>query len=591
MLLEVGVKKLKSSRDVYDEIVELARRRGFFWQSYEIYGGVAGLVDLGPLGVVLKKNIERKWHEWFILKHQDFIVEIESPVLMPRAVLEASGHLEHFTDPIVECISCGRKFRADHIVENALKISAEGLKPSELTKIIKENGIKCPICGGEFSNVKEFSLLFRTTIGPYSENIGFLRPEAAQGMFVSFKRVHEAMRSKMPLGIGQIGRVGRNEISPRQGVIRLREFTIMEVEFFFDPEDPKCPLISEVENDKLNIITAEAKKKKIKEPITITVQEALNEGYIINEWLAYFMAIGQRFVEELGIPKNKQVFEDKLPHERAHYSSQTFDQLVNVSRWGWIEVAGHSYRGSYDLSRHMAFSGKDLTVFKQFKEPKIVAEETLKLNLNKIKKTFGKEYTKIANVFAKSDKNILLQKLKTKDFIELGEFKLSKDYFVIEHIEKKIWGRRYIPHVVEPSFGAERLLYATLEYAYSTKNGRVILKIPRDIAPISIAVFPLVSKNEIIKKSKQIYYDLCTLKLRVIYDETGAIGKRYARADEIGVPLALTVDYMSLEDDTVTLRDRDTWKQVRTFREEAYRKIPLYLKKQISFEELGEPIR
>ncbi|OYT60916.1 MAG: glycine--tRNA ligase [Desulfurococcales archaeon ex4484_217_1] len=580
---------MSKEKDLYEKIVELAARRGFFWRSYEIYGGVAGFVDLGPLGAALKKNIEEKWREWFILKHQDFIVEIETPVITPRAVLEASGHLEHFTDPIVECRKCGRKFRADHLIEDEIGEPVEGLKPHELSKIIKERNIKCPMCGGNLSEVREFSLLFQTTIGPYSENVGFLRPEAAQGMFTSFKRVYEAMRGKLPLGIGQIGKVGRNEISPRQGVIRLREFTIMEVEFFFDPEEPTCPLLPEVENDELRLITCNLKMKGIKEPLIVTVMEGLEKGLIVNEWLAYFLAIGQRFVKDLGIPLEKQVFEEKLPHERAHYSTQTFDQLVKVSRWGWIEVAGHSYRGRYDLSRHIAYSRKDLTVYKQFKEPKILKVEELEIDVEKLKEFYGEHYTKIVREFSESDKNILLRELESKGYLSIAGFKIPKEFFKVKTVAKKVKGKRFIPHVVEPSFGAERLLYATLEYAYSVRNGRVVLKLPKDIAPISVAVFPLVNKEPIVKIAKETYENLKSMKLRVLYDVSGSIGRRYARADEIGVPLALTVDYRSVEDDTVTLRNRDTWEQIRVKRKEVYRKIPLYIKGEISFEQLGEP--
>jgi len=580
-----------SEKDLYEKIVELAVRRGFFWQSYEIYGGVAGFVDLGPLGSVLKKNIENKWRQWFILKHQDMIVEIESPAIMPKVVLEASGHLEHFTDPIVECFKCGRKFRADHLVEEKTGKTVEGLSSEELTSIINENNIKCPACGGPLSEVKTFSLLFKTTIGPYSENIGFLRPEAAQGMFVAFKRVYDSMRGRMPLGIGQIGKVGRNEISPRQGVIRLREFTIMEVEFFFDPENPKCPFIPEVENDEIRLITAESKVKGEDKVTVITIRGALEKNYIVNEWLAYFMALAQKFVSELGIPFEKQVFEDKLPHERAHYSTQTFDQLVKVSRWGWIEVAGHSYRGDYDLTRHIGFSGKDLTVYKQFNEPREIEVNEIKLNIEVLKKKYPSDFEKLVSAFERKDKNIVLAELKAKGYIELLGRKLSQEFFNVVKIKKVAKGKRFIPHVVEPSFGAERLLYATLEYAYSVKNGRVILKLPRDIAPISLAVFPLVSKAPIISKAKEVYENFKNMGLRVIYDESGNIGRRYARADEIGVPLAITIDYQTLEDNTVTIRNRDTWEQVRSPINEAYIKIPQYLKYKLKFEDLGVPVK
>jgi len=479
---------------------------------------------------------------------------------------------------------------ADHLIEDFIGKSVEGLTPQQLTEIIKENNIKCPLCGSQLSEVKTFSLLFRTTIGPYSENVGFIRPEAAQGMFVAFKRVYDATRGHIPLGIGQIGRVGRNEISPRQGVIRLREFTIMEVEFFFDPEKPKCPFIPEVENDEIRLITAETKLKGKKEPITVTIKEALEKRYIVNEWLAYFMALAQKFVNELGIPLNKQVFEDKLPNERAHYSSQTFDQLVKVSRWGWIEVAGHSYRSDYDLLRHMGFSGNDLTVYKQFNEPREILVEKLDINRVLLEKEFSKEECrKIVNAFSKRDKNVMLAELKAKGYVELAGKSLGPEYFKIVKVKEIAKGKRFIPHVVEPSFGAERLLYATLEYAYTVKNGRVILRLPRDIAPISLAVFPLVNKEPLVSIAKEIYENFKKEGLRVIYDESGNIGRRYARVDEIGVPLAITVDYQTVEDSTVTIRDRDTWEQVRAPIEEIYAKIPEYLRYRLEFKDLGVP--
>jgi len=355
-------------RDRYEKVVELARKRGFFWPSFEIYGGVAGFYDLGPLGTLLKNSIAQLWREYFVVRHMDMVVEIETPVITPKAVFEASGHLEHFTDPIVECLSCGRKFRADQLVEEVCGVRVEGLSTDELTKILREKGVKCPVCGGELSDVRTFNLLFQTYIGPYTQDTAFLRPEAAQGMFTSFKRVFTAMRERLPLGIAQVGRVARNEISPRQGMVRLREFTIMEVEFFFDPEEPGEPPFNRF-GGRLRILTAGDKVEGRGEPEAYGVEEAVEEGVVKSPWLAYWMAVSRDFVKELGVPESDMFFEEKLPHERAHYATQTFDQMVKVSRWGWVEVSGHAYRGDYDLSRHMKFSGRDLTVFKRLRSP------------------------------------------------------------------------------------------------------------------------------------------------------------------------------------------------------------------------------
>ncbi|MEM3515793.1 MAG: glycine--tRNA ligase, partial [Saccharolobus sp.] len=196
--------------EVIDKVLDLAKRRGIFWPSYEIYGGIAGFYDIGPIGTKIKNKIVELWRKYFIKDNSDLVVEIETPIVGPAKVFEASGHIENFTDPIVECTNCKKIYRADHLIEDVLKKSVEGLKPDELTRIIKENNIRCPTCGGELGEVKLFNLLFMTNIGPYTGSLGYLRPETAQGMFTSFKRVYESSREKLPLGIAQIGRVCRN---------------------------------------------------------------------------------------------------------------------------------------------------------------------------------------------------------------------------------------------------------------------------------------------------------------------------------------------------------------------------------------------
>ncbi len=554
---------MNNSGDLYDKIVELARRRGFFWQAFEIYGGVAGFYELGPLGIRLKKNIEDKWREWFIRRHQEYVVEIESPMITPSKVFEASGHVEHFTDPIVECLKCGRVFRADHLVEGQLGIKAESLTVEELDEVIRKHGLRCPVCGGELSKVRLFNLLFQTTIGPYKGNTGYLRPEAAQGMFVAFKRVYDAMRAKLPIGIAQIGRVARNEISPRQGMMRLREFTIMEVEFFFDPEEPECPLLDRVADTKIRILRGEAKERGEEKPEEFKVSEAVEEKIIINPWLAYWMTVARDFVHELGVPYENMYFDEKLPHERAHYASQTFDQMVKVSRWKWVEVSGHAYRGDYDLSRHMKYSGQDLRVFKRYPQPRIVKKKTLKINKALIGRTYKEKAKEILGELEKLSLEEVEKALKEKGYVKVKGYKIGGDAVQIVEVEEKITGKHFIPHVVEPSFGAERLLYVTLEYAYHVRNDRVVLRLPRDLAPIQVAVFPLLSKPKLVEKAREVYRNLVARGFYTLYDESGTIGRRYARADEIGVPAAVTIDYQTLEDDTVTLRDRDTWEQIR----------------------------
>ncbi len=573
--------------DLFNKITELAKRRGFFWPSYEIYGGIAGFYDLGPLGAYLKKNIVELWRKHFVLEHQDYVVEIETPIVGPKIVYQASGHLEKFTDPIVECMKCGRKFRADHLIEEKLGINVEGLSPEELTKIIKENNLTCPVCGGPLSEVKTFNLLFKTQIGPYEGNLGFIRPELAQGMFVAFKRTLEVMRNKLPLGIAQIGKVGRNEISPRQGMIRLREFTIAEMEYFFDPEDEEnsCPDYNKVKFDEIKVITCNDKRKG-GSPQILSLDEAVQKGIIVHKCLAYWMGVAQRFVEALGIPKSSIMFEEKCPEERAHYSSQTFDQLVKVSRWGWVEVSGHSYRGSYDLSRHEKFSGEELEVFKPFKEPKIVKRKKILVNKAVIGRMFKEKASEIISKIQNLDPDEIEKFISLNKDIIIDNLKIPKEAIKIIEVEEKVTGKKFLPHVVEPSFGIERLIYVVLEYSYKEKDGRVIMSIPRYLAPIKVAVFPLnESEKRLVEKAREIF-DILKREFEVMYDDRGSIGRRYARADEIGIPAAVTVDYETLEDNTVTIRDRDTWKQVRVREKDLVDVLKKFIYKNLPLEDI-----
>ena len=509
-------------KDKYEIISEMAKRRGYFWPSYEIYGGVSGFLTFGPLGSLLKKRLEDKFRRFYLQPLA--ILEIETSVIMPSNVLEASGHVENFKEPTVECVKCQRKFRADHLLQEFGEMTDTETEKFTLQAVmeeIKKRNIRCPECGGNFSKAEQFMTMFTTTIGPYSDSIGYGRPEAAQGIFVEFKRIFESARERLPLGVVQIGHALRNEISPRQGPVRLREFTIIDIEFFLDPENTKCDRLHEVENDTLRLITAENKLKGVTEPITVTVKEALNKGIIKEEWQAYFMALAKNFLVELGVPEDKQRFIEKLEWERAHYSVQGFDQEVYLERWGWTEVSGHNYRTDYDLSRHMKASGVDLTAFK----------------------------------------------------------------------ESENGGRRFIPHVIEPSFGLDRLAYVALEYAYTKRKKRTLLSLSRELAPIQASVFPLVSKDGLPEKAKEVYQMLIKEGFTVEWDESGSIGRRYARADEAGTPLGVTIDYQTLEDGTVTLRDRDTWRQVRSEISNLSELLHAYFRHKIDFEGLGKLIK
>lgn len=577
--------------DKYSIINELARRRGFFWQSYEIYGGTSGFATYGPLGARLKQNIERKLRELFV--NRLGILEVESPIITPARVFEASGHVQHFKEPMVECLKCLNRFRADHLLRefaNVAEAEVEKLSLEELKAAIDNANIRCPDCGGQLGEPKEFFTMFKTTIGPYSDAVGYGRPEAAQGIFVEFKRLYEMNREKLPFGALQIGHALRNEISPRQGLIRLREFTIADLEFFFDPEQPDCHLLKGVENESLRLFLAEDRLKESDKITEVTVGEALNRGYIKSEWQAVFMALAKRLLTDLGVPAEKQRFIEKLPWERAHYSLQSYDQEVLVDRWGWIEVSGHAYRTDFDLRCHGESSCVEMCVFKAYLKPVEREQTVVKPDMAKLGPIFKVEAAKVGEMLSKADPIEVVDSLKKNGYFVLGDYKILPEHVYISQEKTVERGRRFIPHVVEPSFGLDRLLYVALEYAYRFKDDRVLLGFPRDIAPVQIGVYPLVSKDRLSEKATELYNTLLNEGFLAEYDEAGSIGRRYARADEAGVPLGITVDYDTLEDNTITIRDRDSWRQVRSKIEDLPEQLRGYFRGKMNFADLGKPI-
>ncbi|MEM2916741.1 MAG: glycine--tRNA ligase [Candidatus Bathyarchaeia archaeon] len=578
-------------QDKYEKISELAKRRGFFWPSYEIYGGVSGFYTFGPLGVLLKHRIENKFRDFFVRRLG--LLEIESSVITPSKVFEASGHVEHFKEPMIECVKCHKRFRADHLLQEEAGMSeteTEKLGLEELKKEIEKRDIRCPECNGLLGDIRYFLTMFTTTIGPYSEAVGYGRPEAAQGIFVEFRRLYENAREQMPFGVLQIGHALRNEISPRQGILRLREFTIMDVEFFFDPENPECVLLGEVADEVLPLLLAETRSDGKEDVTKASVKEALEKGYIKAEWQAFFMAMAKRFVMELGVPEDRQRFIEKFAWERAHYSAQSFDQQVLLDRWGWTEVSGHAYRTDYDLKQHMKFSNVDMRVFKKYEKPVVKEKEVVKPIMQKIGQTFKNDAPKIVKLLGSVAPQELRLAFQNNGFYMLESFKILPEHvaFMKENIEET--GRRFIPHVVEPSFGSDRLVYVALEFAYKRKEDRTIVSFPRDLSPIQLGVFPLVSRDGLPEKAKEVYRLLLDEGFTVEYDESGSIGRRYARADEIGIPLGITIDYQTLKDNTVTIRDRDSWQQVRSIIEKLPQLLHKYFLSKLNFQDLGQPV-
>lgn len=574
--------------DKFTAINEIARRRGFFWQSYEIYGGVGGFVTYGPLGAKLKQNIERKIRELFVNKLG--ILEIESSVIAPRKVFEASGHVNHFKEPMIECSKCNKRFRADHLLQEYTKISAtetEKMSLEEIKQAIEKNAITCPECGGIFNPPKQFLTMFETTIGPYSAATGYGRPEAAQGIFVEFNRLYKMAREKLPFGVIQIGHALRNEISPRQGLMRLREFTIADLEFFFDPEMPCCHLLKDVESETLTLVLSEKRAKGSEEAISVTVKEALEQKIVSSEWQVFFMAMAKKLLTEIGVPPENQRFIEKLPWEKAHYATQCFDQEVYVDRWGWVEVSGHAYRTDYDLASHMKASGADLCVYKEYETPVEQKQVVLKPVMAKMGPAFKAEATKVADLLLKASAEEVATSLEKNGYYMVENYRILPDHVDVSRQETVVRGKRFIPHVVEPSFGSDRLVYVTLEYAYHVKDDRVLMSFPRTIAPTQIGVYPLVSKDGLVEKAEEMHKLLVNEGFTAEFDETGSIGRRYARADEAGVPLGITIDYDTMSDGTVTIRNRDSWQQVRSPIKDLPELLQKYFKGKIHFEDLG----
>jgi len=488
------------------EVMEIALKRSILIPSNELYAPVAGFYDYGPVGKALKRKLEEYWRDFFLRK--DGYFEVETVYVLPEVVLKASGHLSCFGDPVVGCTKCGKKFRADHLLEEKGK-RCEGAKPEELNNKIKENNIRCPECGGPLGEVGWFNLMFKTNIGPIEGTTGYIRPETAQGIFLDFQRVFRSHGSKLPMGIAQIGRSFRNEISPRQGLVRLREFSQMELEYFFNPNSPTHPRFKSVEKEKFRIYSREEQKKGSENCIELTAREAVGRKTVPNEIMAYFMGKEMQFYLKLGIPYDALRFRHMLPEETPHYSGGNIDLEVKTSV-GWVEVIGNAYRTDYDLKSHSKSSGKDLSI-------------------------------------------------------------LEED------------GSKVLPHVVEPSFGVDRTILCMLEHCYRKGGGSERrdwewFDFPAFLSPFEAAVLPLMKKDGLAEKASELADSLREKGFDVLYDETGSIGKRYARQDEIGTPYCITIDYDTLKDGTVTIRFRNDGKQTRENIDKLEEKLHSFIK-------------
>lgn len=460
----------------YEEVVELSKRRGFFWPSFSIYGGVSGFYDYGPVGVLLKDNIVSAWKKAYLREGAIFI---DTPNLSPESVFRASGHLEKFADLAVQCPKCKTKFKLETLLkEKGIEKTPENVNKAD--EMIKSLSIHCSVCDTPIDGAYNFSLMFKMEKNNSEESL-YLRPETAQGIFINFKALSNNFRGRLPMAVAQLGKAFRNEISPRQGLIRMRELNLGEVQVFIDPDRQEWKEV----NEGPEVIF----QPNDSESLTMPVKKANDSGLIKNKALAYFINKTLLLLLEVGIPGDMIRFRQHRPDERAHYSSDCWDAEIQLDG-DWIETVGVSHRGQYDLTRHQEFS-----------------KDSMSINLD---------------------------------------------------------GKSVIPAVIEPSHGIDRMVMAVLTQSYyKRESGFKVLRLLPDIAPFHAAVFPLQRRDGLPELAREICDSLTVNDPYIIYDETGSIGKRYARQDEIGTPYCITVDYQTKEDGTVTVRERDSTKQIR----------------------------
>jgi len=543
------------SQDTYDKVMMLAKRRGFIYPSFEIYGGVAGFYDYGPLGSHLKLNIEQLWRKIYLL--QDNCYEIRTPIITLYEVLDASGHVEEFTDLTVECKKCKQSFKVEDLI-----------KETNVEDAVKKDKVKCPTCGTILKDAHYVNLMFSTKIGIGNTRDAFLRPETAQGIFTDFHLLYRYAREKLPFGIIQVGKGYRNEVSPRQGIIRLREFSMAEAEIFFDPKDKTHSRFNEVKNNILFLFDNEKEMK-------ITVEKAVKNKVINNQALAFYMYLTQEFLLTAGVDPKKFRFRKHSDKELAHYATECWDAELFSERFGWVECVGIADRSAYDLSAHINSSGVDMYALRKYNEPKIIDIVKVVPKMDKLGPLFKDKAGKIKEILEKMDVTDTKKTLYVN--IDGKTIEIPTNCYEINQVKEKVFGEKFVPHVIEPSYGIDRILYFILEHNYvETKKKEeeyTLLKLSPLIAPIKVGVFPLTSDDNLVKIAKEIDYNFRNAGVITYYDDSGTIGRRYARMDEIGTPFCITIDHDTFKDNKVTIRDRDTTKQERIKIEEVVSNI------------------
>ncbi|KAL0234745.1 hypothetical protein PCE1_001781 [Barthelona sp. PCE] len=600
------------------------RHRFFICPSFEIYAGVKGLYDYGPQGTQMESRELDLWKRHFV---RDNVYMMKCTALTPEPVLKASGHVKRFTDAMVadENVTPVEHFRADHLLEDqiekllalneeeraaalqtlreqapeenvhllddleskenldALMVAVDGLKVEEMGKLMSCFEIYNPNVSYEdmkdeekakhrLLNPFDFNLMFKTSIGPSGKSVGFLRPETAQGLFVNFQRLYAENGKKLPFGGAQLGIAFRNEIAPRSGLLRLREFMMAELEFFHSPHGSECPLLYTVEDVVLPLFDRE-RQNAGGEPLLVTVKDALEQGHLKNVWLAYFLGRAKLFFTEIGIDPERLRFRQHLDHQMSHYASDCWDAESLLS-YGWTEIAGFADRHAYDLNAHMKGCGADLRAFIDYPEPKIVRKFVATPNKKVLGRVLRKQFGDLTTLLAEASEEelISMNELKEKGEFEFNGHNISNDVeFIWE--ESTVTGEFVVPAVIEPSFGVGRVLYTVWEHCFRvrpTDARRIYFEFPIAIAPASFVIIPLRADCEkTLSLVREVKEHCHRLNIKSITETANiSIGKRYARTDEIGIPYAVTFDTQSLEDGSATIRDRDSGDQLRVPRDE-----------------------
>ena len=589
-----------------ETIRELATRRGFYHPANESYGGVAGFYTYGPAGAALKRNVEDAWRDRFITREGAH--EIDSPTIVPEPVFEASGHLDSFDDFLVACPDCDARHRADHLVEDHADIAdAESLPPREIEALILDYDVRCPDCGGPLADqpVRDFGLMFETAIGPGDGRPAYLRPETAQGTLVEFPRLKEYARNQLPFAVAQVGRGYRNEISPRRSLLRLRELTMAELQRFVHPdhaEDDNPPL-SRVGDLRLRLYPAPAQVGEGDDPAyeTVTVREAAAEW--MEPWLAYYLGVACEWLERVGVDPARIRFRQHRAGELAHYATDCWDaealvagvsepsgsearQAVEPSDGEWIELAGIAFRADHDLAHHADHTKNEYAVFDRFDEPRTVEEPVVDPDMSVLGPEFGDRAPRVVEALEglAAENPASFEATEDSDAFDAPEIVVELDGeqvsvpreavdFRVER--RRVHGEHVRPHVFEPSFGIDRVVYAVLAHSHRRDDAgagsdesddsddelRARLAFDPTLAPTAAAVFPL--REEAADRAHELVRNLRARGLRATYDDSGSIGRRYRRQDEVGTPFCVTLDEQTEVDEAATLRERDSTEQVR----------------------------